>query len=140
MALKQVTARKDYPNFGIKKGQIHWVWEMGWGEVHRSLEKPLISETKSLPLESRIWQLYERLQSLTELADFERVRDELLSILVSTESTYNDLSPGFQKGRAGIGYQKRIEGLRKWITVFDSEIEKQLPSFEVIRDEFPFPE
>ncbi len=40
MIVDKATARKDYPNFDILKGDIHYKWKSG-GIVYRSRELPI---------------------------------------------------------------------------------------------------
>lgn len=74
-----VKARKDYPQFGIEKGDEHWVWELKTGprssRTYRQKDKPLPEQlTTSEYLQQ--WYPLNR-----EIADFDGSADELQEII-----------------------------------------------------------
>ena len=41
---KQTKANKDFPRFGIKKGDIHWTWDIYGQPTQRSMTHPRPSQ------------------------------------------------------------------------------------------------
>lgn len=107
---KQVKAGKDYPQFGIKKGDLHWTWAAYGESTQRSLTAPRPSQ-----LIGGHWQevaaareTIEDLQlSALDSSEAASAIEDAISILEDVQGRYDDAT----EGPSGEANQSRSETL-----------------------------
>ena len=129
-------AGKDYPEFGIKKGETHYVWSIKLqrgGIVRRSKTYPRQSQLTMSDYKVQAHQLNERIEDFdTDVAaDVEAFRDEIVedaTALRDEQQEKLDAMPeGLQQGPTGEQIQERIDALEAFI----DELENlEFPEFE----------
>ena len=118
--VKQVTARKDYPEFSIKKGDRHYTWHPKGRPWQRSITRPRPSQLTQSAFLSTIYAAGEDIQdahiptTLTErleegLATAEELRDE-------AEDNLGMLPEQLQEGHMLTG---RIEAVEEFIELLE---------------------
>lgn len=130
-------AGKDYPQFGIKKGDAHYVWSIKMqrgGLVRRSKTYPRPSQLTLSDYKVQAHQLNERIEDFDSdiISDAESFRDELLSEAESLRDEQQDkldnMPEGLQQGSTGEQIQERIDALESFI----GELEDlEFPDFEI---------
>jgi hypothetical protein len=74
----QVTARKDYPKFGISKGEKHFVIKTPFQPVRRTKTKPKMSQVVANIWEARLYEIYEDVEESPEgQVDFSLYQDTI---------------------------------------------------------------
>ena len=115
--VSRVKARKDYPEFGITKGQEHFTWTTF--RTFRSVEFPRNSQRETIETLKPVWKVYEEFESLKMI--FPDVREDIVSILETAieelESSFDNLPEGFQQGPRGEMYQEYIDQLSGFMDV-----------------------
>lgn len=120
--VKHVKARKDYPEFGIAKGEMYYVWVPGFrAQTRRSKTKPKQSQLY-LGYRSQAYELQERLDdfenpgNLTEMAGFvEELIGDAESLRDEVQDSLDAMPEGLQQGDTGQQLQERIEALEAFI-------------------------
>jgi hypothetical protein len=75
--VKQVKARQDYPQFGVKKGDIHYTWAFFRQGIQRSLTRPKPSQLCNPKLSSA----YEAMETLEDAIPEATTPDDLVAAL-----------------------------------------------------------
>lgn len=118
-------AGKDYPEFGIKKGDTHYVWAIKMqrgGIVRRSKTFPRQSQLTLSEYKVSAHELNERIEDFDSdvVSDMEQFRDELVSDAESLRDEQQDkldnMPEGFQQGSTGEKIQERIDALESFIS------------------------
>lgn len=76
--LKEVTARRDYPDVGIVKGQKHFVLRKPYQPIQRFKTKPKRSALSTTFWETRLWQLWEKFELDGKSGMSEQLVEDLL--------------------------------------------------------------
>ena len=77
-------AQKDYPEFGIKKGDSYYYWSLMTGPrssiTYKSLTQPKPSQLTSSPFLSTLYEIQERIEEVefTELDDLKSFVEEIV--------------------------------------------------------------
>lgn len=113
---RQVKARKDYPQFGIKKGDVHWTWDLMLGprssKTFRQLEKPRRSQLTASEYLSTLYDIEDDLLEFDGSSDdvgelitrLEELRDE-------TQDKFDNMPEGLQQGDTGQLLEERVNAL-----------------------------
>jgi len=121
------SARKDYPEFGIKKGDTYYKWSLMTGprssRTYKSLTKPRPSQLTSSGFLREFYSIQERIEDL-DANQFETAEDlestiqeitgDIESLADETEGNRENMPEGLQEGHVGEMLQTRIDGLRDW--------------------------
>jgi len=122
----KVKGRKDYPEFGIKKGDEHYTWSVMTGprssRTYRSLTPPKPSQLTGSPFLQEYYSIQEQIENLTAesaedlksqieeiIGNIENLRDE-------TQGNLDNMPEGLQQGDTGQLLQERVDGLDGWIS------------------------
>ncbi len=140
---KLVKAMKDYPNFGIKKGDEHYVWSMKrqrGGVTLRSLKPPRPSQLT----ENSFWSpLYSACESFEDavaaascFADLEEAKSDFTGTLTELseeqDEKFNNMPEGLQQGETG----QKLENRRDEVQAMVDELEGvDIPSDENVNEE-----
>lgn len=122
--VKKVKARKDYPQFGIKKGDEHYTWSLILGprtsRTFRQIKPPRPSQLTTSEFLGRMGDLEADFGEFTfdhDDAAEEFLRgaiEELESIAENEDEKYENLPENFQYGEAGQRMEERAEAARSW--------------------------
>ena len=139
-------AQKDYPEFGIKKGDSYYYWSLMTGPrssiTYKSLTQPKPSQLTSSPFLSTLYEIQERIEEVefTELDDLKSFVEEIVgdigSLKDETQSSLYNMPEGLQQGGTGQLLQERIDALEGW----QSELEGVDLEFEFDEEEPTEPE
>ena len=127
--VQHVKARKDYPNQGIKKGEMYYTWSINFGGTYRSKTPPQQSQ---LTTSEFLRTLYAAQESVGDMkptsyatcedvaAELEQIKSDLEQLKEETEEKLNNMPEGLQQGSTGELLQERIDNLDSLIGEFDS--------------------
>jgi len=130
-------ARKDYPNFGIKKGDSYYYWSFRFGPTIKSKNRPKPSQLTRSEFLSQIYEITECIDDLTINDIGEEGAEDLISDFVSEIESLQDETQGkldnmpYQLQDADVGQmlQERIENLDDMISSLesiDSDVDPEL--------------
>lgn len=88
MMMSKVVARKDYPEWGILQGQIHYVVKRPFQPVERFLAEPKKSQLVSNVWESKLLKIFERVAEYNSISSYqlESLLEELEDLAQALES------------------------------------------------------
>ncbi len=119
-------ARKDYPNEGIKKGDIYYKWSIKTGPAsgidYRSKTPPKPSQLTGSPFLQELYSIQEEIETLTaETAEdlksqMEDIIGRIENLRDETQGSLDNMPEGLQQGDTGQLLQERIDGLDGWIS------------------------
>ncbi len=107
--VKQVTARKDYPDHGIKKGQAHFTWSLMTGprssRTFRQIEPPRPSQLTTSEFKGNLFAIEEDLANATQdegLPDtIQEFADNLRTLGEEQNEKFENMPEGLQQGSTG---------------------------------------
>jgi hypothetical protein len=112
-----VKARKDYPNFGIKKGDQHYTWTLKTGprtsREFRQIAPPRRSQLTTSEFLSTVYDLEDRLASVDNEDDARSLVDELNQLADEQDDKLSNMPEGLQQGPTGQQLESRAEGCRE---------------------------
>jgi hypothetical protein len=133
--VKHVKASKDYPEFGIDKGEMYYVWVPGFrARTMRSKTKPRQSQLYQ-GYKSSAYALNEQIEDFRNpgnLEDLESFRDELVSdaenLRDEEQEKLDNMPDGLREGDTGNAIQERIDAVEAfidelWNLDFDSKLD-----------------
>lgn len=111
-------ARKDYPEFGIKKGEAYYWWKFRFGGKRVSKTYPKPSQLTMSEFLSSVYDINERLEqfSASSPSDAREQIEELVSeindLASEQEDKLSNMPDGLQQGSTGELLQSRAEALQ----------------------------
>lgn len=125
--VKQVKAAKDYPKFGIKKGDVHYHWKIKTGPVsgieYRQLTPPTPQQLTTSEFKIGVLNIEDEIAKLSEIEnveDFESAVDDIKGSITElkeeTEGKRDNLPENFQESSP---LNEQIEQLESWESDFD---------------------
>lgn len=120
-------ARKDYPNFGIQKGDSYWWWEFAFGPSYKSKTQPKPSQLTRSEFLSTYLSIGEDLNSALQAAscneDIQAAIDDAKSSIDDlkdeTEGKLGNMPEQLQEADSGQLMQERIDQLDQWSSDLD---------------------
>lgn len=113
----KVKARKDYPHFGIKKGDVHYNWFLKTGprmsREFRQIQPPRRSQLTTSEFLSTVYDIEDRLAAIASLDDARSLVDELNQLADDQEERLSNMPEGLQQGDTGQMLERRAEGCRE---------------------------
>lgn len=138
------SARKNYPEHGINKGEPYYWWKFRFGGKHYSKTPPKPSQLTQSEFWSQVFEFQEReleisipddgsLDTLKENADavVEEIRQDIESLRDEQQEKFDALPENFQDADTGQRIQGRIDALDEAI----SELENIDTDFEEGEDD-----
>lgn len=122
-------AGKDYPEFGIKKGESHYVWSMKkqhGGVVRRSKTYPRQSQLTLSEYKVAAHQLNEAVEdfnasTLEEAMSFvEEMKSDIEALMEEQQEKLDNMPDGLRESDTGNLIQERIDALESYLSEFDS--------------------
>jgi hypothetical protein len=108
-----VKAGKDYPQYGIAKGQMHYTWSIFTGassRTYRQLTPPRRSQLTGSEFLSAVFDIEDDLAALTSLDDLEDIIDRLDTLSSETQDKFDNMPEGLQQGDTGQMLESRANG------------------------------
>lgn len=131
-------AQKDYPNEGIKKGDVYYKWKTrpggrGEGIIHRSATRPKPWQLTSSPFLQQQYMLEDQLQNLT-LEDMtsdtrDEIAGEIRALGEECQESLDNMPESLQYAPSGEMLQERIDACEGWadeiegVEIPDNELE-----------------
>lgn len=110
---QQVKAAKDYPQFGIKKGDMHYTWEIFNGRTsrrYRQIAPPRRSQLTGSEFLAAVYDIEDELAALSSLDDLEDLIDRLEALANETQEKFDNMPSGLQQGDTGQQLEARANG------------------------------
>lgn len=116
-----VKAGKDYPDQGIKKGEMHYTWSLFRQKAQRSKTHPRRSQLEGSEFKSRLYELVDTtLADCTCSEDLEGLAGEVRELGEEQRSKVDDLPENFQNGEQADRLNSRADELDSWADEIDS--------------------
>lgn len=124
MKVHHVKAGKDYPQFKIEKGQMHYVWTFFRGATVRSLTRPTRSQLTNSEFLSTFYDYVDKdLPAVEDAADLEELATNVRQHAEEERGKIDELPENFQQGPLGEKYENRASELEDWAGEIDTAIE-----------------
>jgi len=136
-------ARKDYPAFGIKKGDSYYWWKFRYGGIYKSKTRPRPSQLTQSEFLGTIYAIIEEIQDVTiddfnsidELRDFIEEKAEEIRILgEEQEDKLYNMPESLQDSETGWLLQDRADAcyeIADELENIDTEIDEELSGEEI---------
>lgn len=125
--VQKVKAGKDYPHFGIVKGQEHYVWKPGYGgPTLRSLTPPRPSQLTT----SKWSAVYAAREAIEDCTSWEALTDEVqlaLEVIEETSGEYEDAAAEMEGVEAHQTRADHLQDLLSELQNVDLEEEIECP-------------
>ena len=132
--VNHVKARKDYPEQGIKKGDMYYTWNLMTGprssRTYRQLAAPKRSQLTTSEFLKRIYDIEDRISALTDLSDLENIVSDLRELSDDEQGKYDNMSEGLQQGSTGQLIEARATACSDAADAFeaiDTEFDEEEP-------------
>jgi len=113
-------ARKDYPQYDIKKGESYYWWKFRFGGKQVSKTQPKRSQLTQSGFLSTIYDIEDRISNLTEDDDFETeiqdITSELESLRDECEEKRSNMPEQLQDSGSGEILQNRYDSIDEMIS------------------------
>lgn len=131
--VNHVTAAKDYPEKGIKKGEKYYLWQHFRQPRQMSKERPKPSQVAASEYERTLLSIVEQLGECDESFWGEEDRDNLVSELEqlrdAEQEKFDNMPEGFQQGDTGVAIEEHVSALDEWISELESiDFEEENPN------------
>jgi hypothetical protein len=123
----QKRAAKDYPQQGIKKGDMYWFAEVKTGPrssiTIRSSAPIARSRLTASEFLSQAYDLSDRIDKADTVEELESIKDDFESLKSETEDKLGNMPEGLQQGQTGELLQERIDQIDSLVSELDSAIQ-----------------
>lgn len=120
-------AQKDYPEADIKKGDSYYWWKFKFGGKHKSKTHPKASQLTQSEFLSAIYDLEDRIRSLSSDMDIEDIEaevteiiDEIRTLGEEQEEKRNNMPESLQDGEIGELLQSRADACEEWASELEN--------------------
>lgn len=121
-------ARKDYPNYGIKKGETYYHWSFNYGPTVKSKIYPKQSQLTQSDFLQQVYALQERLEEIsTDSSNLENARcerddivSELRSLAEECEERRNNMPESLQDAPSGQTLESRVDSCNEMADELES--------------------
>ncbi len=126
--VKQVVARKDYPDYRIAKGQKHYFWVLKTGprssRTYRQVEPPRPSQLTTSEFLGRVGDMEIDIKAFAHdstLPDTLReFAEEVRALGEEQQEKYDNMPDGLRDGPTGEMLQERADGAASWADEIES--------------------
>jgi gas vesicle protein len=129
-------ARKDYPEHGIKKGDMYYFAQIKTGprssRTLRSLTPFKRSQLTTSEYLSQAYDIEDDLQNVGGIEDAREIAERLTSLGEETMEKYDNMPEGLQEGETGQLLYERAESCQ----FAAEEIEEIIGEWETVHDEY----
>ena len=124
-------SRKDYPEHGIKKGDMYYWWKFRFGGVQKSLTKPRRSQLTQSDFLGQVYDLEDEMNEASKID--EGTIDDWVSTLESLRDECQEKIDNMpeqlqENSSSGQLLQERVDQLEDWISTLegiDVEIDEE---------------
>lgn len=113
--VKQVVAAKDYPKFGIVKGQKHYHWKRKTGprssQEYRQVEPPRIEQLTSSSYKIAIHHLEKAREQITSYEELDSFKDSVEELAAEQREKFDNMPEGLQQGDTGQTLEQQADTL-----------------------------
>jgi hypothetical protein len=121
-------AQKDYPEFGIKKGDSYWHWAFAFGPKYKSKTQPTRSQLTRSSFLSTLYSIEDGISNAfkecTTSDDLESSMEQLISDIEElkdeTQNSLDNMPSQLQDADSGQLLQERIDALESWVSDLQS--------------------
>lgn len=103
--VKQVTAAKDYPKFGIAKGQKHYYWKRKTGprssQEYRQVEPPRIEQLTGSAFRIAIHRIEKQRDEITDPSGIDDLITAVEELASEQREKFDNMPEGLQQGHTG---------------------------------------
>jgi hypothetical protein len=118
--VKKQTAAKDYPEAGIKKGELYYSWKFRYGSLHRSKSYPKPSQLTQSDFLQQVYDINDEIASLEWSedikSDVQDIIDRLTEIRDECEEKRSNMPDHLQDVGSGEILQNRYDALDEMIS------------------------
>jgi hypothetical protein len=122
--VKQVTAAKDYPQYGIVKGQKHYRWVLKTGprssREYRQLAAPKPQQLTTSEFRIGIYDIQDMISAATCADDVEGIAEACRSLAETQREKYDNMPENFQQGDTGQTLESQADTLETAADEFDA--------------------
>lgn len=141
VSVKHRRANKDYPEIGIKAGEMYYTWRMrqGNGSVKRMSKTPPKPSQLTLSDWASPYRAFaEEIEEL-ELDDnlyseLQRIAGEIRSLGEEQQAKLDNMPEGLQQGDTGQLLQSRAEACEEWADAIEALDEPDIPNEDEVRN------
>jgi len=113
--VKQVVAAKDYPDFGIEKGQKHYYWKLKTGprssRTFRQVEPPRMNQLTTSAYKIAIADIEEQRSKITSYEEMDDLINAVRELAEEQSEKYENMPEGLQQGDTGQTLYEQSETL-----------------------------
>lgn len=131
-------ARKDIPDYDIKKGDSYYWWKFAYGRKQCSKTRPERSRLTQSEFFSQLYAIEDNLYGLTAQEDLESARDDIVSELETLrdecQDKHDNMPEQLQDSGSGELLQNRVDSLDEFIDELndvDLEVDEELKDEEL---------
>ena len=142
-----LTARKDYPEQGITKGDTYYKWSTRItagksyiSRTHRSKTYPKPSQLTSSAFLGALGDLQqEGFKDITTADDLRAVAEQIRELGQEEQEKFDNMPEGFQQGDTGQTLEERAQNCEAWADAIDEaaeQLEEKLTEIEEAEQSF----
>jgi hypothetical protein len=116
-------ARKDYPEFGILKGEEYYNWAFNYGPKFKSKTPPTRSQLTQSSFLKNLYDIQDGLDKRFKDttydsfdSDLQELVDDITSLKDECENSLDNIPEQLREAPAGSTLQERIDALEEWIS------------------------
>ena len=117
---KVKSARKNYPQWGIEKGDSYYWWKFNYGAMVKSLTPPKPQQLTQSPFLQELYSIQDNIAAFApefdSIADeFSEILDQITALREQCEESLENMPEHLQEtSDSGMMLTERIEGLEMW--------------------------
>lgn len=108
-----VKARKDYPEHGIQKGDMHYTWSLKTGprssRTYRQIAKPRPSQLTTSEFLASLYDWQDSLEAAPDMESISGLAEEIRSIGETEREKFDNMPENFQQGDTGQMLEQRAD-------------------------------
>jgi hypothetical protein len=118
-------ARKDYPESGIKKGDIYYEWALYRQKSQRSLTNPTRAQTAGSPWKQQLYNLIDvELPACSCPEDLRSIAESARELSSEAQESFDSMNEGLQQSEGGQRMETRVSEMDSWAYEVDSAAEE----------------
>ena len=126
--VKQVTAAKDYPEFGIVKGQKHYHWKRKTGpytsQEYRQVEPPRIEQLTSSEYKIAMHNIEQQRSEIGSYEDVTALAEAVRDLGSEQQGKFDNMPEGLQQGDTGQTLEQQAQALESAAEELDAIAEE----------------
>lgn len=135
-------ARKNYPEYGIKKGEEYWWWKFAFGSKHYSKTPPTRYDLTQSDFQRQVYTIEDMIASLDNSTS-DTIEDNIQNILSEIENLKSECEEKLsnmpehlqESSSSGQLLQERIDNLDNWYSEIENIDLSSLQEIEVSEED-----